>query len=420
MDKYVIHGGKPLKGKVQISGSKNAALPIMAATLLTEDKCVIKRVPDLKDIRTMIQVLEICGKTVEFEKGVLTVTQEGDIDPIAPYNIVKTMRASICVLGPLLAKMKHARVSLPGGCAIGPRPVDLHIKGMELLGAAIEIEKGYIIAKTNGLKGTTTHLVSASGTTVLGTDNVMSAAVLAQGTTTINSAAVEPERSDLANFLVSMGAKISGIGTSVITVEGVKELHGTEYEIIPDRIETGTFMCMAAATGGDVTILNTEPEFVTSLTEVLRESGAVITTDETSIRVKGIRQYKSLEIETLPYPDFATDLQPQLMSLLTTANGISVITESIFSDRFIHVSELTRMGANIKTEDNSAIIHGVSKLSGAEVMASDLRAGAALVIAGLMAEGETNVHRIYHIDRGYEQFEQKIIALGGDIKRAKE
>ncbi len=248
----------------------------------------------------------------------------------------------------------------------------------------------------------------------------MSAAVLAQGTTTINSAAVEPECSDLANFLVSMGAKISGIGTSVITVEGVKELHGTEYEIIPDRIETGTFMCMAAATGGDVTILNTEPEFVTSLTEVLRESGAVITTDETSIRVKGIRQYKSLEIETLPYPDFATDLQPQLMSLLTTANGISVITESIFSDRFIHVSELTRMGANIKTEDNSAIIHGVSKLSGAEVMASDLRAGAALVIAGLMAEGETNVHRIYHIDRGYEQFEQKIIALGGDIKRAKE
>ncbi len=420
MDKYVIRGGNELKGNVKISGSKNAALPIMAATLLTKDKCIIKRVPDLHDIRTMIKVLEVCGKEVTFKDAVLTVTQPAELDPIAPYHIVKTMRASICVLGPLLAKMKHARISFPGGCAIGPRPVDLHIKGMELLGANIVIEHGYIVAKTDGLKGTSTHLVSPSGTTVLGTDNVMCAATLAKGTTTINSAALEPEVSDLANFLVAMGAKIEGIGTPVLTVHGVKNLHGCEYEIIPDRIETGTFMTMVAATGGEVAIQNAYPEFVQSLTQVLREIGIEVEILDTEIRVKSNGDYKGVEIETLPYPEFPTDLQPQLMSVLTKAKGISLITETIFTDRFIHVSELNRMGSNIRVEDNSAAIHGVDKLLGAEVMASDLRAGAALVIAGLMAEGKTCVHRIYHIDRGYEDFEDKILALGGDIKRENE
>ncbi len=420
MDKYVINGGKELNGKVKISGSKNSALPIMAATLLTKDKCIIKRVPDLRDIRTMIKVLEVCGKEIEFENGILTVTQPAELDPIAPYNIVKTMRASISVLGPLLAKAKHARVSFPGGCAIGPRPVDLHIKGMELLGADIKIEHGYIVANTDGLKGTSTHLVSPYGTTVLGTDNVMCAAALAKGTTTINSAALEPEVADLANFLVAMGAKIEGIGTPVLTVHGVKSLHGCEYEVIPDRIETGTFMSMAAATGGELIIEQTYPDFVQSLTDVLRKIGVEIDILDTEIHIKSKKRFKGTEVETLPYPEFPTDLQPQLMCVLAKSEGISLITETIFTDRFIHVSELNRMGCNIRVEDNTAVINGVDELLGAEVMASDLRAGAALVIAGLSAKEKTCVHRIYHIDRGYENFEEKIRNIGGDIKREKE
>jgi UDP-N-acetylglucosamine 1-carboxyvinyltransferase len=420
MDKYVINGKQRLCGKVKISGSKNAALPIMAATLLTSETCIINRVPDLKDVRTMIRVLEVCGKTIVFKNNTLTITQEGDLDPIAPYNIVKTMRGAICVLGPLIAKSGYARVSLPGGCAIGPRPVDLHIKGMEALGAKINIEHGYIIADAKELVGTNTHLVSPSGTTVLGTDNVMSAATLARGKTIINSAALEPECADVGNFLVAMGADIEGIGTPVISVNGVKELFGCEYDIIPDRIETGTFMVMAAATGGDITIEDTCPEHVETLTKVLRDIGVNVEIDNTTIRVYSDKNLTCAEIETLPYPDFPTDLQPQLMTLLSLSQGISVISETIFPDRFIHVSELNRMGASIKVEDTSAIIHGVESLSGAEVMASDLRAGAALVIAGLAAEGKTCVHRIYHIDRGYEDFEEKVRALGGNISRTKE
>ncbi|HOJ50124.1 MAG TPA: UDP-N-acetylglucosamine 1-carboxyvinyltransferase [Spirochaetota bacterium] len=421
MDIYEIEGGFKLNGNVVISGSKNAALPIMAATILTDDKCIIENVPDLKDIKTMIELLEIIGKKVQFNNNTLIIEQTENINTRAPYEIVKTMRASIAVLGPLLAKYNKAEVSLPGGCAIGPRPVDLHIKAMKELGAIINIEKGYINAKAQKLIGTTLTLFGPAGPTVLGTENAMMAATLADGETIIEPAAMEPEVTDLGNFLIKMGAKIEGLGTSTIKVKGVKKLKGVKHSVIPDRIEAGTFITMVGACGGEVRLDNVYVAHINNIIDKAKEAGLEIETEENRVYVRKKSSLEGIEISTLPYPGFPTDMQPQFMAMLATAKGLSIITENIFEDRFIHVGELQRMGANIRVEKGTtAIIKGVNKLKGASVMASDLRAGAGLVIAGLSAEGITRVQRIYHIDRGYEKFENKITSLGGRIIRKKE
>ena len=421
MDIYEIEGGRKLKGEVKISGSKNAALPILAATILTDDKCIIENVPDLKDIRIMIELIEKLGKKVNFENNVVIVEQTNEINTRAPYEIVKTMRASIAVLGPLLAKYKKADVSLPGGCAIGPRPVDLHIKAMQELGAKVEIEEGYIRAKADSLVGKTLILLGPVGPTVLGTENAMMAATLAEGETVIEPAAMEPEVVDLGKFLISMGAKIEGLGTSTIRVKGVKSLKGTKHKVIPDRIEAGTFITMVGGCGGELRIKNILPSHIENIISKAVEAGLEIDIESDSIYVNKKRNLEGIEISTLPYPGFPTDMQPQFMAMLSTAKGLSIITENIFEDRFIHVGELQRMNANIRVEKgNTAIIKGVKSLKGASIMASDLRAGAGLVIAGLMAEGITKLQRIYHIDRGYESFEEKIINIGGKIIRKKE
>lgn len=420
MDKLVIEGQKRLKGTVEISGAKNACLPILAATLLSDGKCVIKNAPALKDIATMLKLLKALGMKANTEGDVITVEPTTERGYVAPYKLVSTMRASVCVLGPLVAKVRRAEVSFPGGCIIGQRPIDLHLKGIEALGAAIKIKRGYIIANTKGLKGGMIYLGGHFGSSVLATANTMMAAVLAQGRTVIENAACEPEVQDLADFLVKMGAKIKGHGTPRIEITGVKRLGGAEHAIIPDRIETGTYIIAAAITDGDVIIKGARLEHMSAVADKLLEAGVGITQVKGGIRVRRKRALSPIDATTLPYPGFPTDMQAQVMSLMTVTKGISVITEKIYPERFIHVSELNRMGAQIHLEGSSAIVRGVRQLSGAPVMASDLRASAALVLAGLAAEGRTDVSRIYHLDRGYERIEEKLGRLGARIWREKE
>lgn len=421
MDKIVINGGRKLKGEVEISGAKNSALPIMAAALLSEEETILENIPDLRDIQTMLKLLRALGAKAQFEDNRVIIKPGKNLNAVAPYKLVSTMRASICVLGPLIARLGHAEVSVPGGCIIGARPIDLHLKGLEALGAKNDINHGYVNAKVKGkLKGTDIFLGGAFGSSVLATGNVMMAATLAQGVTQIENAACEPEVVDLARFLKKMGAKIEGEGSPIVTIEGVRKLHGARYSIIPDRIETGTYVFAAAMTGGDVLIKKTEPSHQNAVFDKLKQAGVTIEKGKNTIRVKRSGKLKAVDVTTLPYPCFPTDLQAQMMALMAVTPGISVITEKIYPDRFMHISELNRMGAKIFLEGPSAIVHGVKALSGAPVMASDLRASAALVCAGLVAEGKTEVHRVYHLDRGYENLEKKFSALGASIGREKE
>ena len=421
MDKLIIEGGSPLRGTVEISGAKNSALPIMAASLLTDDACQIDNIPALKDVDTMIKILRALEAKVDRKGDSLLIS--GNFKKIkAPYSLVSTMRASVCVLGPLLAKKKRAEVSFPGGCVIGPRPIDLHLKGLERLGAEIDVESGYIVAKTKRLKGTTLYLGGHFGSSVLATANTMMAATLAEGTTVIENAACEPETVDLANFLISMGAKIKGHSTPTIAIKGVKKLHGTRYSIIPDRVESGTYLLAGAIAGGNIFIKNAQTLHLLAVIDKLRECGIRVSEQKGGLRIIRNRSQKirPIAVTTLPYPGFPTDMQAQMMSLLCLADGISVVTEKIYPERFIHTSELSRMGAHILVEGPNAIINGVEKLNGADVMASDLRASAALVLAGLVAKGKTQVHRIYHLDRGYANLDKKLSGVGARIKREKE
>ena len=420
MDKLVIEGGQPLKGEVTVSGAKNSVLPILAATLLTDDACIIKSVPNLRDTNTMLKILRSLGKIAEFDNGIVTVSAAKNTSFVADYKLVSTMRASFCVLGPLVGKLKKAKVSLPGGCIIGVRPVDLHLKGMKSLGAEISIESGYVVAKADKLKGSHMYLGGVYGSSVLATDNVMMAAVLAQGKTIIESAACEPEIVDLGDFLNKMGAKVKGHGTPIIEIEGVKHLHGATHTIIPDRIEAGTLMLAALITRGDVLIKNMHYQHLGALIDKLEESGAIIPRINGSMHVRYKRQLKAVNVTTLPYPGFPTDMQAQIMALMSVTGGISVITEKIYPDRFMHVAELNRMGAHIQREGPHAIVEGIKSLSGAPVMASDLRASACLVLAGLAAKGKTSISRIYHLERGYENVEEKLEKLGAKIYREKE
>ena len=420
MDKLVIEGGVKLRGEVTVSGAKNSVLPILAATLLTDDACIIKGVPVLRDTNTMLKLLKSLGKNVEADKGTVTVTAGKSTNYIADYKIVSTMRASFCVLGPLLAKLKKARVSLPGGCAIGTRPVDLHLKGIKILGADIDIDAGYVDAKADKLKGAHMYLGGVYGSSVLATDNVMMAASLAHGKTIIESAACEPEVVDLAEFLIKMGAKIKGHGTPIIEVEGLRHLHGASHTIIPDRIEAGTLMLAALVTKGDILIKNCFYQHLGALIDKLEESGAAIKRADGSVHVRYQKQLNAVNVTTLPYPGFPTDMQAQMMSLMSVTPGISVITEKIYPDRFMHVAELNRMGARIQREGPHAIVEGIKELSGAPVMASDLRASACLVLAGLAAKGKSQISRIYHLERGYENIEAKLEKLGAKIWREKE
>jgi UDP-N-acetylglucosamine 1-carboxyvinyltransferase len=419
MDKILIHGGRPLSGSIKISGSKNSALPILAATLLTREPCVLHRVPDLSDTHYMLQILMHLGAQVERASGTVTVNAE-KIESVAPYEVVRKMRASVCVLGPLLGRCKEATVSLPGGCVIGDRPIDLHLKGFEALGAAIRVEEGNVKVFAPKLTGAIVSLTGKFGPTVLGTDNVMMAAVLADGVTVIEGAATEPEVEDLANFLNKMGAKIEGAGTRRLIIEGVKELHGAEHDVIPDRIEAGTFLVAGAIAGQGVTIKRVIRDHVSAVTDALIACGYQIQWAENSITVLPNGTAQPIELATEPYPGFPTDMQAQMCALLSTTNGISVITENIFPQRYMHVAELKRMGAHMQLEGATAVIQGVDRLFGAPVMASDLRASAALVLAGLKAEGRTEVSRVYHIDRGYEHLDEKLSELGAHIERVKE
>lgn len=416
MQSLLINGGVPLHGEVTISGAKNAALPIMAAALLTAEPCVIHGVPDLSDVRFMCKLLQSLGAEVDFDGCSVRIRAERLI-PHADYELVRQMRASVCVMGPLLGRLGRAVVSLPGGCVIGARPIDLHLKGFRALSAEVRIEGGYVNASATRLVGTEIFLGGRAGSTVLGTANVMMAAVLAEGRTVIESAACEPEIVDLAGFLNSMGAQISGAGSPTIVIDGVKQLHGTEYRIIPDRIEAATFAIAVAATGGEAILRGARADHMHAVLDKLGEAGVHIERLADGLRVRAAERLRPVEVTTLPYPGFPTDVQAQLMALLTLAPGISVITERIFEARFMHVSELCRFGADIQLEGPTAIIKGGLPLSGAPVMASDLRASAALVIAGLAASGTTIVHRIYHIDRGYEKIDAKLEALGARIRR---
>jgi UDP-N-acetylglucosamine 1-carboxyvinyltransferase len=416
MDKLLITGGNRLSGDITISGAKNAALPILCAGLLTADTVQLSNVPHLHDVSTMLRLLHQLGMRSEQEGDRLALTGS-NIDKLeAPYEMVKTMRASILVLGPLLARFGEAKVSLPGGCAIGSRPVDQHIKGLQAMGADIRIEAGYIHARAKRLRGTR---IVTDMITVTGTENLLMAAVLADGETVLENAAREPEVSDLANLLVAMGAKISGIGTDRLVVQGVDKLHGATHSVIPDRIETGTFLCATAATGGDVTLRNTRSDILDVALDKLREAGAIVTTGSDFIRVQMSSRPKAVSFRTTEYPGFPTDMQAQFMALNTIAEGNSRVTETIFENRFMHVQELNRLGAAIDIDGHTAIISGVGKLVGAPVMATDLRASASLVIAALAAQGETLVDRIYHLDRGYDRMEVKLSAVGANIQRIK-
>jgi len=417
-EKLIISGGKRLQGTVRIDGAKNSALSIMAATLLTKDVCTLRNVPRLTDVDTMGAVIRKLGIKVEWGGDNTLYIDSDDFNNCeAPYELVKMMRGSILVMGPLLARLKKAKISLPGGCSIGARPVDYHIKGFEALGAQVEVEKGYIEAKVDKLKGDDIYLDFPS----LGaTENIMMAACLAEGITTIGNAAKDPEVVELGHFLNKMGAKVEGLGTDLIKIEGVKELHGIDYTIIPDRIEAGTYMVAAAITGGDVLIEKANPLLLKPLIVKLEEAGVRIELEKNLIKVTGPDRVKAVDIKTLPFPGFPTDMQPQFMALSCVAKGTSVITETVFENRFVHTGDLIRMGADIKVEGHSAIIKGVKELSAAPVMASDLRGGAALVLAGLVSEGTTELSRIYHLDRGYVKLEEKLNSLGADIKRVKE
>ncbi|MFM7294266.1 MAG: UDP-N-acetylglucosamine 1-carboxyvinyltransferase [Burkholderiales bacterium] len=414
MQKLKIRGGKSLNGSVRISGAKNAALPIISASLLSAEPLVLTNVPRLNDIGTMVELLAQMGVKADRSAESLTLSAASIVNKTAPYEMVKTMRASILVLGPLLARFGEAKVSLPGGCAIGARPVDLHIKGLQAMGASITIEAGYILARASKLKGARILMETV---TVTGTENLMMAACLADGTTTLENAAREPEVVDLARCLIAMGAKISGHGTDKITVVGVEKLHGANYAVMPDRIETGTFLVAVAATGGDVTLTNAAPDTLDAVIDRLRESGATITVTADTMRIVANKRPKPISLKTAPYPAFPTDMQAQFIALNCIASGTAVVTETIFENRFMHVQELVRLGANIDIEGNTAIVHGVEKLTGAGVMATDLRASACLVIAGLVAHGETIIDRIYHLDRGYDHIEAKLTALGAQIER---
>ncbi len=418
MQKIVIEGGRPLKGEVEISGSKNSALPILFASLLGNTSVSLKNIPHLRDIDTTLRLLEKLGAKIKkgFRFSSLEVSANGLRHLEAPYDLVRTMRASVLVMGPLLAKYERARVSLPGGCAIGARPINLHLKAFEQMGAKISIEGGYVEAKAKHLQGARINFETV---TVTGTENVMMAATLAKGETVLENAAREPEVIDLANFLNKMGAKVYGAGTDTIIIDGVDELKGAEHTVIPDRIEMGTFMMAAALTGGSVLIKNADLTFLEALRVKLEETGAKISQNTQGLRIEGPKTLKAIDIITAPFPGFATDFQAQFMAMMAVAHGTSVITETIFENRFMHAQELVRMGADIKIEGKTAVVKGVKKLSGAPVMASDLRASAALILAGLVAEGLTEVHRIYHIDRGYENIEKKFRKLGARIKRAK-
>jgi UDP-N-acetylglucosamine 1-carboxyvinyltransferase len=422
MDKLIVHGGATLRGSINISGSKNASLPILAATLLTGDPCIIRRVPDVSDTNYMIQILNALGAEVERSSGTVRITC-GDISDVAPYDLVRRMRASICVMGPLLARKGRAVVSLPGGCVIGDRPVDLHLRGLEALGAKVEVEGGNILLTAkDGLRGAEIDLRGTHGPTVLGTDNVMMAATLADGITIIESAAAEPEVLDLANFLNSMGAKISGAGTRRIVIEGVKELHGVEHMVIPDRIEAGTFMVAAAIAGEGVRLNRVSREHLKAITAAIEESGHRVEFNEAgdSCVIHRGEQTRGVDLVTAPYPGYPTDMQAQMTALLATTPGISVIKDTIFPQRFMHCAELKRMGADIKVDAGTAVVRGVASLSAAPVMASDLRASAALLLAALKAKGSTEISRLYHIDRGYEHIDEKLLLLGANVERVKD
>ena len=416
MDCLVIKGGTPLKGDVKISGAKNAALPLMAATLLTRDECVLRNLPNLSDVQYMARILESLGATVEMNRGTIRV-QAKKIEGFGDYDLIRKMRGSICILGPLMGRLNEAKVSMPGGCVIGARPIDLHLKGMRDLGAKVRVEAGYVHAKAAKLTGAESFLGGRCGPTVLGTANVMMAATLASGTTVIHSAACEPEIEDLADFLNAMGAKISGAGSPTITIHGVRRLHGAEHRVIPDRIEAATYALAGAVTSGNVMIRGCNPGHLSAVLDKMREAGVRLDADRNTLLIRPSKRLHSVDIATMPHAGFPTDVQAQMMVLMLQSPGISIITERIFESRFMHVNELARMGANISIEGPSAIVKGGQPLSGADVMASDLRASAALVLAGMAANGITRVNRVYHIDRGYENIDGKLRALGANISR---
>jgi UDP-N-acetylglucosamine 1-carboxyvinyltransferase len=414
MDRLRIEGGRPLAGRIAVSGAKNAALPILAASLLAPQPLLVSNVPKLQDVTTMLRLLQGMGVRCSQEADLVSLDASAVDRPEAPYDLVRTMRASILVLGPLLARFGEARVSLPGGCAIGQRPVDQHIKGLQAMGASIDIEHGYVVARASRLKGA--HIVTDM-VTVTGTENLMMAAALADGETIIENAAREPEVLDLANALVAMGARIGGAGTDRVVVQGVQRMHGASHRVMPDRIEAGTFLCAAAATGGEIRLDGAAPATMDATLDKLREAGARIETGDDWISLSMQRRADAVNLRTAPYPGFATDMQAQMMALNAVAQGTGVITETIFENRFMHVLELQRLGADIAIEGNTAIVRGVGQLSGAAVMATDLRASAGLVIAGLVADGETVVDRIYHLDRGYDRMEAKLASVGARIER---
>jgi len=416
VDKVLITGGKRLQGEVEISGAKNSALPIIASSILSADECILSNVPLLKDIQTIKKLLECMGARIKREGDTLAVNAKDLKSCEAPYELVKTMRASVLVLGPLVARFGEARVSLPGGCAIGTRPINLHIAGLQKMGAEVEIKHGYVEVRAKRLKGAKIYFDIS---TVTGTENLMMAAVIADGVTVLGNAACEPEVVDLANFLTKRGAKIRGAGTDTIIIEGVARLSGGSYEVMPDRIEAGTYLACGAITGGDVTVKRCIPAHLEAVLATLRAAGLKTEVTSDSIRVIADNGITAVDVRTMPYPGFPTDMQAQIMALMTIGRGLSVITETIFENRFIHVPELRRMGANIKLQGNYAIVEGVKSLTGAPVMATDLRASASLVVAGLVAEGKTEIHRIYHLDRGYERMEEKLSQIGAEIVRVK-
>jgi UDP-N-acetylglucosamine 1-carboxyvinyltransferase len=416
MDKIIVEGGKRLNGTVAISGSKNAALPILTSALLTDGRCTFSNVPDLQDIRSILRLLESLGASVEQDGQTVEIDASRLSASEAPYDLVRKMRASILVLCPLVARLGHARVSLPGGCAIGARPINLHLRGLERLGAAIDIRHGYVEARAGRLQGAEIYFDTV---TVTGTENLMMAAVLAEGTTVLRNAAREPEVVALAQVLTQMGADIQGAGTSVVTISGVNTLKPTEAAIIPDRIEAGTFMAAAALTGGPVTLTQCQPDHLSAVSDKLQQAGVTITSQGNTLQIRGEEAIKSVDMRTQTYPGFPTDMQAQFMVMMACADGQSIIKETIFENRFIHVSELRRLGADITVSGDTAVVRGVKALLGAPVMASDLRASASLVLAGLVAEGRTEINRVYHIDRGYERIEEKLRRIGASIWREK-
>ena len=420
MDKLLIEGGVALNGEAAVSGAKNAALPLMCAALLCGEPLTLTNMPDLNDVGTMLRLLQQMGVKVEQHGSAVTLDASQIDNPVAPYEMVKTMRASILVLGPLLARCGEAKVSLPGGCAIGARPVDQHIKGLTAMGAQVSVEHGYVLAKSSQSNGRLKGVrLFTDMVTVTGTENLMMAACLADGETVIENAAREPEVVDLANCLVAMGAQISGAGSDVIRIRGVEKLHGATHNIMPDRIETGTYLCAAAVTGGDIRLTGTSASYLDAVIDKLMDAGCEIESTRNSIRLKAPKKLTSVSLRTAPYPAFPTDMQAQFMAINAVAQGTAIIRETIFENRFMHAVELTRLGANIRIDGNTAFVQGVDKLEGATVMATDLRASAGLVIAGLVASGETLIDRIYHLDRGYEHLESKLSALGARVKRVR-